>query len=107
MTEQQRAQAKRAADAMLAADGFVDVERNHHGVRLTDAALDASVDVAEHWRAVGRAVAELPADYPLRAFLEHWAQTGAVVPSAQATGVSRWQAREAVRRFNIRRRRVQ
>lgn len=116
MTEQQREKAKRAADAMLAAAGFHDIERGDgwytsgHAVQLDGAAQPAEVaaDVAEHWRAVARTVAELPAGYPHRAFLEHWAETGSRTGSGKACGLSEWEAREAVRKFKVlmKRRRV-
>ncbi len=56
---------------------------------------------ATYWRAIAEAVDSLPLNYKHRAFLVEWTRTVEVLNTAKRHGLTRWEGREAVRKFKI------
>ena len=105
------------SDMLRRHDGSFEDDGTQYGRRSDHVSIDAlgeseladveSVDLwslgaAEQWRGIGHAAHALPLNYVGRALLIAWSDSGNLVESARAHGVSRWVARRTVEAFMAR-----
>lgn len=107
-----RAELKAAADEILAADGFKDIEspsgksvKRLPMLSLTDTHCNNNTESlydtakAEYWRVVGRAAAEMSPQNSLYILVNAFADTGSFTAAAQEAGIGYNVAANRIRRW--------